>query len=393
MRRNYLSIKHEIDTVLKDLDGLRYDEWIQEAVSRMQIPELISVSENSISVMYRGVVRCTRIGRLHEMRPFASKQDFLLILKTVKNKSAISKYIAEWKLEVDLFKNQWSEYCQTNAIPAKSLIKYQGVIEQLQYPVFLEIKSEENLYIFQLPNGGLHKIVHLRPDSRCFTSSRAMRGLVSAMASLMSGKKQKAVTQTALDRRMPNGEYRGIDRTMETRRKNGTNDVIARKVALARRMPDGTFKGADKSFLNHSFNNGRRGRLVPYQTKCGAWICLRSGFEWCVAAWLDDQSLNWSYEPCYINRYGHYYFPDFFVQGIGLVEVKPIFWTSEVKNNPLIQDLNILVINDTHESIKKYYGQAKRNFLDGKNYFPVFGRTGTCFRYMYDEKSQLYCRK
>jgi hypothetical protein len=175
--------------------------------------------------------------------------------------------------------------------------------------------------------------------------------------------------KTAASRRLPDGSYKGMDKTHETKLKNNSYVTGAQKIAKARRMPDGTYKGALKSIINRKTGKGRRfSYFCKYTKKDGTEIIMRSTWEWSFAYMLDLKNLNWRYESEPIVEGGHYYIPDFWVDGLGLVEIKPERYLSELKED-LIKKYNIIVITEKNQEwpIKKYSNLAKKYIIDQKD--------------------------
>lgn len=172
-----------------------------------------------------------------------------------------------------------------------------------------------------------------------------------------------AAKKTAAARREVDGSYRGIDKTVKTKTQNGTFYEAAKKTAATRRLPDGTYSGTEKTIRhpNSVIKKGRR-RSVPcvYITKSGENIIMRSSWEWAFAKLLDEKQMEWKYEPETIVWRGKIKIPDFWILGIGLVEIKPKKFLKEV-DAEFITKYNITVVTEECQEFPffKYVKEAK----------------------------------
>jgi hypothetical protein len=102
-------------------------------------------------------------------------------------------------------------------------------------------------------------------------------------------------------------------------------------------------KGFRIEFLERMKNNAR-GTLIKFQEPKGKLITLRSTYELRVATYLNEQGLDWQYEPktFYIKALDKTYTPDFYIPKLDTwIEVKGIWQNqSELKWNEFCKTHN-----------------------------------------------------
>lgn len=103
----------------------------------------------------------------------------------------------------------------------------------------------------------------------------------------------------------------------------------------------------DNDFRNEfteRMKNNARGTLIRFEDPRGKRITLRSTYELRVAVWLNEQNIDWLYEPetVYIEALDKIYTPDFYIPHLDVwIEVKGIWQNqSELKWNEFCKTHN-----------------------------------------------------
>jgi hypothetical protein len=269
----------------------------------------------------------------------------------------------------------------------KTKQKYITTVNQIEPPKLIAIDgrlAEIEIY------GEIRKINRWHVSIMPLTICKKKVATISNLSALMSGAKQKAVASCAKSRRMPDGTYKGIDSMMKTRIDRGINGLIAQKVALARRMPDGTYKGhqatlktkrdngiheiaAKKTALSRRMPDGtysgshktattRRqrgyghhhfGKFCLYHSNAGKWIVMRSTWEWLYAKYLDDNGFVWEYEPHQLPVGEKKHLPDFLIEGVGYLEIKPTHFIYDRLEKEYIEKYNVTIVTEKDFNFKK----------------------------------------
>lgn len=309
----------------------------------------------------------------------------------------------------------------------KTKQKYIETIESLELPSNPVILDDQ--LIFQI-YGEQKAVIFKNIHSIGFCKDLKVRATITNLIALMNGTKQKAVNETAKARRLPDGTYRGISKTMMVRKEQNLNELIAQKVAIARRMSDGSFKGIEKTLKTKKDKNINKAaayktaaaRRMPdgsfkgayktaqtrrqrgyastkygapcvYQHKEGYWIVMRSMWEWAYAYWLDSQNIRWRYESTNLVVNGKSHIPDFTINDCEYHEIKPEKMVDEKLDKNYISKYNIKVITEKDFNFKQYRAQAERYRIDGSDSFRKNFRLQGSLRYLHARYPQLYSKQ
>jgi|WetSurMetagenome_2_1015567.scaffolds.fasta_scaffold74527_2 hypothetical protein len=370
------------------LSSLSYSQENEEKIIRLlNIPVPSIKVKNDVIFIEGHIVKTKPLKRLWEVgfcvdRTTASflakiKIDMTGIAEDIKEKTKqtlIRKYPTEgfYKKRMLYLAEYYNNICVfLKNSNIQNIEYYREKFKSVSLPKLISI-SEDNLTAQILIDNTVYRIERSDLLRLPLSKKQEVYGFISAITAIMSGKKQLAVDYTAKQRRLPDGTYSGIAQMVKTKKESGICHEASKKTALARRQIDGSYKGTEKMLntkrrLGIVPKNGRWGGKPCIFTKnSGEKITMRSSWEWYYAKLLEEQGFIWDYEPCVLQYENKKHVPDFFVEKIGYVEIKPSCFLSELPDG-YIQKFNITVITEKTFNFNNAYKQAKPFFVEGFN--------------------------